>query len=223
MTDEHAVDTPADGPADALAAAFGSERVKAFIDAVVAIAMTLLILPLMESVSEADPAAGTLGWVEEHQAQLISFAISFAVIANFWVSHHRLFARVERVSNGLLWVSIGWLATIVWMPVATALTAVMPSSEPLVKIVYIGTMILTSLMALAQRLVLYRNPALHTIDEAGLRRGTAAEIATTVLFAVALVVSVVLPQVNYFALLVLFLTRPVATLVARLLRGRRAA
>lgn len=59
--------------------------------------------------------------------------------------------------------------------------------------------------------------------EAGLRRGTAAEIATTVLFAVALVVSVVLPQVNYFALLVLFLTRPVATLVARLLRGRRAA
>ncbi|WP_307361475.1 TMEM175 family protein [Microbacterium murale] len=32
---------------------FAPERLKAFVDAVVAIAMTLLILPLLESVSEA--------------------------------------------------------------------------------------------------------------------------------------------------------------------------
>ncbi len=38
-----------------------AERPKAFFDAVVAIAMTLLILPLMESVGDVADASGTAG------------------------------------------------------------------------------------------------------------------------------------------------------------------
>ena len=57
---------------------FRTERFKAFVDAVVAIAMTLLILPLMESVSEA--ASGTLSTAEffvEHSGQLLSFCLLY--------------------------------------------------------------------------------------------------------------------------------------------------
>ncbi|MBN9180660.1 MAG: DUF1211 domain-containing protein, partial [Microbacterium sp.] len=47
---------------------YDADRAKAFIDAVVAIAMTLLILPLMESVGEAAGAdQGAAVWIEEHQ------------------------------------------------------------------------------------------------------------------------------------------------------------
>ncbi|WP_036284903.1 TMEM175 family protein [Microbacterium luticocti] len=198
---------------------YSSERAKAFIDAVVAIAMTLLILPLMESVGDADPAAGTITWLAEHQWQLISFVLSFAVIASFWVNQHHLFAQVHRVSGGLLWVCIAWLLSIVWMPVATALIGVMPDDDQLVKAVYIGTMICTSILALVQRLVLLRRPELHEVPTVALRRGIAFDIAMAVLFAAALVVAVTVAAVSYYALFLLFLTGPLGRLLARMLKA----
>ena len=201
---------------------FSAERAKAFIDAVVAIAMTLLILPLMESVGDADPALGIAAWFDEHEWQLITFVISFAVIASFWVNQHHLFAKVEFVSNRLLWVCIAWLLTIVWMPVATALTGAMSNDDVLVQGVYIGTMILTSLLALAQRIVLHRHPELHSTDDAVLRRGMAVDIAMAVLFALALAVAAAVPAISYYALFLLVLTGPVGRLLALLFGVRRS-
>ena len=81
---------------------FRTERFKAFVDAVVAIAMTLLILPLMESVSEA--ASGKLSTAEfviEHSGQLLSFGLSFVLIATFWMGHHRQYRDVEWITGPL--------------------------------------------------------------------------------------------------------------------------
>ena len=201
---------------------FSAERAKAFIDAVVAIAMTLLILPLMESVGDAEPELGTAGWFAEHQWQVITFVVSFAVIASFWVNQHHLFAQVESVSNRLLWVCIAWLLTIVWMPVATALTGAMPDDDQVVKAVYIGTMMLTCTLALTQRLVLLRHPELHAMTRDQLRRGLAVDIAMTLLFGIALVVAVTVPQISYYALFLLLLTGPLHRVIARLLGVGRA-
>ena len=55
MTSDDAA-TPAGAQHEML---YAAERPKAFFDAVVAIAMTLLILPLMESVGEVADASGT--------------------------------------------------------------------------------------------------------------------------------------------------------------------
>ena len=99
-----------------------AERLKAFADAVVAIAMTLLILPLMESVGDAAADhLSSLEWLNANTGQLFSFALSFVLIANFWLTHHRLFAGIHRVTNGLLWLTIAWMFTIVWLPIPTAL------------------------------------------------------------------------------------------------------
>ena len=73
-----------------------------FTDAVVAIALTLLILPLMESVSEAPEQGDTAVWFEHHSTQVLSFAMSFLLIAVFWLSHHRLFDPVARATQRLL-------------------------------------------------------------------------------------------------------------------------
>jgi hypothetical protein len=70
---------------------------KFFTDAVVAIAMTLLILPLMESVAEAGrDGVTTADYLSEHGGQLFSFALSFVIIASFWAGHHSLVEHVER-------------------------------------------------------------------------------------------------------------------------------
>lgn len=196
---------------------FTAERAKAFADAVVAIAMTLLILPLMESVADvASDDRSALHWFAEHQQQLMSFVLSFAIIALFWMTHHRVFATVETVTTPLLWIIMAWLLSIVWLPVATAMSGQMSNDDPFVKIVYIGSMVVTSLIMLAQRLYLRAHPSLHRITHDHLIGGVSADIAVAVLFAVALVISLLVPAVGYWALLIMALVSP----LQRLLAGR---
>jgi uncharacterized membrane protein len=200
-----------------------AERAKAFIDAVVAIAMTLLILPLMDSISEATSAReDAAGWFENHESQLISFVLSFVIIAMFWVNHHEFFSRVKLVSNRLVWINMAWLLTIVWLPVATAMIGQMKNTDAVAKAVYIGTMILTCLLTLALRLYLRAHPMAHDITDNELRQGMGVDIAMAVLFAVALVIAVAVPVVGAFSLFLMFLTGPVSTLFARMLGGRRS-
>ncbi len=199
-----------------------AERAKAFIDAVVAIAMTLLILPLMESVGEA--AAGGLTaieWFGEHSDQLLSFALSFAIIAMFWINHHRLFAKVENVSSGLLWLTMAWLLSIVWLPIATALSGQLSAEDLSVRVVYIGSMIVTSVLLLLIRLFLRAHPQLLNGPASDLDRGLAVEAAMVSLFAIALAVSLAIPALTYYPLFLLALTGPLGGLLHRVTHRAR--
>ena len=197
---------------------FSAERAKTFADAVVAIAMTLLILPLMESVAEvADADKSAAHWFGDHGQQLLSFILSFAIIAMFWMTHHRVFATVETVTTPLLWIIMAWLLSIVWLPVATAMSGQMSGDDGFVETVYIGSMVLTALLMLAQRIYLRAHPVLHHISDASITRGIAADISTAVLFAVALGITLLFPVVSYFSLFIMFLVGPLQRLVVRLL------
>ncbi|MGB4778393.1 TMEM175 family protein [Microbacterium sp.] len=197
---------------------WGAERAKAFIDAVVAIAMTLLILPLMESVADVEDAEHTAGeWFVEHQWQLLAFVLSFFIIAMFWLNHHRMFAGVEEVSSALLWISVAWLLSIVWLPVATAMTGQFEADDPLVKVTYIGSMIVTSLLMMAQRLYLRRHPALTRDSDEEPMKGLAADLSIVTLFSLALVIALVIPSIGYWALMIMWLTGVVQRLFRRIL------
>ncbi|HOQ54587.1 MAG TPA: TMEM175 family protein, partial [Micropruina sp.] len=102
-----------------------AERLVFFTDAVVAIAMTLLILPLMESIGDAPDEGDTLHWLGAHRSQLVSFVLSFVIISVFWRAHHRLFEHVATVTQGLFVLDFCWMFTVVWLPIATALTGAM--------------------------------------------------------------------------------------------------
>jgi len=197
---------------------FGAERAKAFIDAVVAIAMTLLILPLMESVSEsASRGDGAAGWVGEHSGQLVAFVLSFVIIAMFWMGHHRLFTGVEKLTPAFLWITMAWVLSIVWLPVATAMSGAMSSDDLLVRTVYIGSMLLTSVLSLCSRVYLRSHPGIHRIGQDGLRRGLAMDISMITLFALSLVLSVAVPALSYYPLFLMLLTGPAERLFGRML------
>ena len=215
MTDNSERTAPASGAASA--ATLPAERLKAFCDAVVAIAMTLLILPLMESVGDA--AADHLTsfeWLTQPQntGQLFSFVLSFVLIANFWLTHHRLFAGIHRVTNGLLWLTIAWMFTIVWLPIPTALLGQLETDAGQ-EILYIGTLALTSLVMFLSRLYVLRHPSLHDIPESRLRSGLTADLVTLALFLLALAVALVFPDVGYWAMFLLLLVAPVHRLITR--------
>ncbi|WP_336648444.1 TMEM175 family protein [Microbacterium sp. MMO-10] len=207
---------PADPiPEDSSQPILSAERLKAFVDAVVAIAMTLLILPLMENVTELGrEGKTTLEYLQEEQAPLWSFALSFLIIALLWINHHRVFDRVERVRIPLVWLQVGWMFTIVCLPVSTAMLGAMPTDSTQ-KIVYIGSLLMSSLFMVATRVYLWRHPALHRIAPGSLRRGIVAEIVTATMFAISLIVSICVPAIGYSALFLLVLSDPIQALVAR--------
>lgn len=205
-------------------APFRVERVGAFIDAVVAIAMTLLILPLMESVTEvASGGQDTAHWFAEHQQQLVSFVVSFVIIAMFWMIHHRLYVNVAKVTNGLMWLFAGWMLTIVWLPVATAISGAMSTEDPLAKTVYIGSMIATCLFSLAIRLYLTRHAWLRADPAQSLAGGIAADVSTALLFGIALALTLLIPAIGYYAMFVMLLGPVVQSLLLRFGRARRSA
>jgi uncharacterized membrane protein len=199
----------------------GLDRVVFFTDAISAIAITLLILPIIDEVSGSSDGGGTAGdFIGENLAQLGSFVISFAVIARLWYAHHQLFEHVERYSGPLAILSMGWAFTIVVLPLPTAMTSEFPPS-PLGVGVYVGTMLVSSLFLLAMTLVIRGDKTLESQDNPVSARTIAGIGATAALFTVAFVVGVLIPGIHYWALLVLVISGPSSALILRLM-GRRA-
>lgn len=180
--------------------------------------MTLLILPLLEAVSEAArDETTTVDFLVEHRGQLISFFLSFALIAMFWMEHHRQYEQVLHISTPLIWINVVWLLTIVWLPVPTAMLGQL-DADSLQALLYIGTLILTQVTTLMGKLYLMRNLTLVELTADQLWRGAIADIAAILLFCIALPIAAWVHEVGYFALLLLGFSTPVEKLLLRVRR-----
>ena len=106
------------------------------------------------------------------------------------------------------------MATIVWLPVPTAMIGQM-ETDSLQPVVYIGTLILTQITTLAGWLYLLRHPDFTTTPVEVLRAGVIGDLAAIILFLIALAIAVFVPSLGYAGLLVLLLTGVVTTLLSR--------
>ena len=93
----------------------GFRRLVGFSDAVVAIAITLLVLPLVDSASSIGNESLSM-FFHHNQTKLWAFALSFAVIGSFWWGQHQLFERVRAYNGVLVWGMFLWLLGIVFLP-----------------------------------------------------------------------------------------------------------
>jgi hypothetical protein len=95
------VDQTADArpPADA----HDTGRLLGFSDAVVAIAATLLVLPLLDIVRDRTSEEEIGAILRQNRSAFFAFVLSFVVIYRFWLVHHMIFARV-RESAACLWL-----------------------------------------------------------------------------------------------------------------------
>lgn len=101
---------------------FQLERLILFTDAVFAIAITLLIIEIKVPHVEGEFAPEKLRTALYHQLpQWIGFLVSFSVIGQYWVAHHRAFGYVRDYDRGLLFMNLFFLMSIVVMPFTTAL------------------------------------------------------------------------------------------------------
>ena len=98
----------------------GIERLLALTDGVVAIALTLLVLQLQVPghaiVTNSDSASSLWDALDVDVAELTSYLVSFVVIAQFWLVHHRVLRGMRGHSEGLAWRNFGFLLTLTLMP-----------------------------------------------------------------------------------------------------------
>lgn len=199
----------------------GLDRLVFFTDAISAIAITLLILPLVDLVAEVAPASTPGSFLAEHTPELLSFALSFAVIARLWYSHHQLFEHIERYDTRLVALDIVWAFTIVLLPLPTAMINRF-ATEPLVIGFYIGTMAVSALSLTAMSLLVRGDRRLQSTANPLGSASLAGISASATLFVLALLLGTLVPGVNYWALLVLFFSGPLGVVYSRLIDRREA-
>lgn len=97
------------------------ERTVAFSDGVAAIAITLLVLPLVE-LEPPDLGHGESVWtaLAANSDALIAFAVTFLVIASLWFAHARVFGNVARADSAVAWLNMAYLLAIVTLPFASS-------------------------------------------------------------------------------------------------------
>jgi uncharacterized membrane protein len=97
----------------------GIDRLLALTDGVVAIALTLLVLQLQVPVSNSvDKTSPSALWhaLDVDGGELTSYFVSFFVIAQFWLVHHRVLRGMRGHSEGLAWRNFAFLLTLTLMP-----------------------------------------------------------------------------------------------------------
>jgi uncharacterized membrane protein len=99
--------------------AFGLDRIIFFSDAVIAIAITLLVLDL--KVPEMSTPAEFGRQVLGQWPKYLGYAVSFWVIALYWVAHHRCFRYIRQYDRRLIYLNFLFLMFIAFMPYPTGL------------------------------------------------------------------------------------------------------
>ena len=89
-------------------------RIVAFSDGVFSIAITLLVLAIGIKPDLAHGEVAKALW--EQREQLLAYAISFAVIARFWIVHHGFFSEVTAFDGRLISLNMLYLGFLVLIP-----------------------------------------------------------------------------------------------------------
>jgi uncharacterized membrane protein len=122
------------------------ERLTTFSDGVVAVAITLLVLPLIDSLNQSSSEGGKK-IIQENIPMLIAFFFTFTIVALMWTLHNKVFGVLKRYDATIFWLNALFLALIALLPWVSALDIV-PSAvgtdnagwQPLASLVYWSTL-----------------------------------------------------------------------------------
>jgi uncharacterized membrane protein len=161
----------------------GVDRLLALSDGVVAIAITLLVLqlnvPSTAKLADPNSAAELAVQLRIGADRLVSYVISFYVIAQFWLVHHRVFRRITGQQEGLAWWNFAFLFTISIMPFTSDLLGEF-GANPLAVDIFAANLLL-AVVATELTVVYGRRKGLVTAETAQEMRAAQFRTATSVL------------------------------------------
>ena len=191
------------------------DRLVLFTDAVVAIAITLLVLPLVDAVSESVAEHHTsVQVITENQPKIYTFLLSFAVIAQYWLTHHRMFENVKAYNRPLTAVNLLWLLTIVVLPFPTEMLGAY-SDDKFTALLYIGTILASSACLAVMTITIHGNPEIGRDATGYTPRNILLALIPSALLVIAFVLASTVPGITYTWLLLLFLSGPLGLVIRR--------
>jgi uncharacterized membrane protein len=154
-------DALSDDPQDIAQARSSKNRIEALTDGIYAVAMTLLVIDL-----KVPEPHGAFSQDEFDRGLLLllpkvgAWVISFLVLANFWIGHHRLFQHVRVVDAKLLWRNLFQLMLVSLLPFSASLIGEYVFTRE-AQYVYNINMILLSLASIWQVTYVHKHPDLQ--------------------------------------------------------------
>jgi uncharacterized membrane protein len=205
----------------------GIDRLLALTDGVVAIALTLLVLqlqvPVTHALKENPDSAGAL-WhaLSPDASEITSYLVSFLVIAQFWMVHHRVLQGMRGHSEGLAWRNFGFLLALTLMPFTSDLIGRYGTNPVAITLFGLN---LVAISLTTQWIFLYA--AHHDLIKDGARSARDERIARVRVIYVLGIVAISLalgwraPQLAKFVWLLFLVVSPLAERTARVLDRRR--
>lgn len=96
------------------------DRIINFSDAVVAVAITVLVLPIADlPIQRSEQTVWEV--LSDNSGLIITFFFTFAVVGAFWWTHNRIFNQLAGFDGTLLALNLGWIASVAFLPVSSYL------------------------------------------------------------------------------------------------------
>lgn len=100
-------------------------RLATFTDGVYAIALTLLVLGLdIGHLVDPDSPGALWSALNDLIPDLVAFAVAFVLLGRYWVAHHDFYSTLRAIDQGLMGLSLIYLAFVAFLPFPTKLIGV---------------------------------------------------------------------------------------------------
>ncbi|HUM46444.1 MAG TPA: TMEM175 family protein [Chitinophagales bacterium] len=114
-----------------------TSRIEAFSDGVFAIAITLLVLELIQ-ILYPPSEEGLLKTCLHHWQSFLAFLIGFVTIMVCWINHHVAFEYIKKVDSNLIWINGFLLFVVTLTPFPTAILAEYLDKEGATAVAFFG-------------------------------------------------------------------------------------
>jgi len=106
-------------------------RLETLIDGIFAIVMTILVMTVV--VPQREVVISGIGFKEMLQSKvhdIFNYALSFSLLAIFWIRHHKQAHFIKRTNQIHIWINIVSMFFIALLPFSTSLVTEFPDQDP---------------------------------------------------------------------------------------------
>lgn len=137
-------------------------RLVNFTDAIAGIAVTLLVLPMLDI---DPPEDGQSIWsvMSANSGIFLAFVLSFAITLSYWRRHHRILDGLQSFTPMLVWINGFWLLALIFVQFPTEMIG-RSGPDGGTATLYTGTMALVSWISIIMIIYLKRVPGLIPVE-----------------------------------------------------------
>ena len=185
-----------------------TRRIEALADGIFAFAMTLLVLSL--TLPDATQTKLSLSQLLAGQwPKFFNYALSFLLLAIFWIVHHQQFHVIRRTDRLHVWINVGILMFVALMPFSASILAnyLTVTSE----VFFAGNLMALGLLLMANWIYATKGCRLIApeLDEETIKRNLRRAMVTPIVAAAVMGLSIPYPERSFYAyilILVVLLT-----------------